>query len=120
MNAVETTRLLRHRAQLTRIGYVSETVTAWTQALSDLSYEDAHRALLTLTDAGETNITVPAIRNHLRKTAPAPPPTPSPPRDPGCTCQSPSHEFPMGHLCEMHIRIGLDAINRIRAQRSNP
>lgn len=117
MNTQEITRLLQKRAQLTRVGYVTDTVNAWTQALGEIAYPDAERALLALIDAGETSITVPGIRGHLRKSTPPPPPTPSPPRDPGCSCQSPCPEFPLGHLCDMHRRIGLDAIATIRAQR---
>jgi hypothetical protein len=116
VNATEAARLLQKRAQLTRVGYVTDTVNAWTQALSDITYPEAETALLALTEAGETNITVPAIRTHFRKTH-TPPPTPSPSRDIGCQCRPSAPGQPHGSICDMHRSIGIDAIARIRAQK---
>lgn len=120
MTEHEVIDLLQQRRLLARIDYNANTVSAWTESLSDLASADAHRALKAILARGDNDISVPKLRAELRDEkrrhamdeAGAPPP-----RDSGCHCQKPQPGLIHGSICDMHRRIGLDAIATIRAQR---
>lgn len=72
MNTDEVTALLKLRSQLTRNPYGNDTITAWTQALSDVTAEDATTALKLIARNGEASIGVPQIRAQIRAMHPRP------------------------------------------------
>lgn len=69
MNRDDARRVLAFRAQLTRIGYVDETITAWADALHDISEADAKHAIRDLANNSTTSIAIPEIRTWLRDRA---------------------------------------------------
>jgi hypothetical protein len=111
--------LLQHRRMLARIDYNAGIVSAWTEALSDVDPVHAMDALKAMVHRSETDISVPKIRAEIRNIKRGQDgPTPPAPRDTGCACQPPQHGLPNGSICEMHRQRGLDAIARIRNERT--
>lgn len=111
--------LLQERRSLARIDYNAGIVASWTEALCDVDATAAMRALKAMIARGETDISVPKLRGEMRALKRADEGvTPPPPRDTGCHCQPPQHGLPGGAICEMHRQTGLEAIARIRAQRT--
>lgn len=110
-----TRNLLLRRRELTGETFNDQTVSSWHKLLEHIDYPDAVNALTQAATQHE-RINARHLHEHLPSTSR--PPTPSPTRDQGCDCRGAEPGLPQGRICEMHRRTGLDAIARIRAQRT--